>query len=96
MADYGESIRAFRLYEKTSKSGNTYLVGRWGSAKVAVLKSREVADDGSAMWDVLFSPAPERQKHEARSRPEQPTDTANGPSADQTSASSGLSDEIPF
>ena len=96
MTNHSESIRAFRLYEKTSKNGNTYLVGRWGGAKVAVLKSREVADDGRAMWDVLLSPAPERQKPEARSQPERPSEDASTPPDPAPVPSDILSNEIPF
>lgn len=31
MADYGPSLTALRLFEKTSAKGNTYLTGRWGN-----------------------------------------------------------------
>jgi len=95
MPTHAESIRAFRLYEKTSKNGNTYLTGRWGGAKVAVLKSRDVADDGSAMWDVLLSPAQERPKPDTRQQAESPIQPSLAP-ASPSLASSELSDEIPF
>jgi hypothetical protein len=37
-------------------------------AKVAILKSKEVAEDGSPMWDVLLQEAPSepRRKPEAK------------------------------
>ena len=53
LSDYGPQVKLARLYEKTSKTGNQYFVGRLGMAKVAVLKSKEVAEDGSPMWVVL-------------------------------------------
>ena len=40
MSDYGPQVKIARLYEKTSKTGNQYFVGRLGMAKVAVLKSK--------------------------------------------------------
>src|ERR1700687_3176160 len=68
MSDYGPQVKLARLYEKTSKTGNQYFVGRLGMAKVAVLKSKEVAEDGSPMWDVLLQEAPNepRRKPEAK------------------------------
>jgi hypothetical protein len=48
------------------KTGNQYFVGRLGMAKVAVLKSEEIAEDGSPMWNVLLQEAPS----EARRKPE--------------------------
>jgi hypothetical protein len=60
MSDYSPSIKIARLYEKTSKSGNVYFTGRLGMAKIAILKSKEVAEDGSPIWDVLMSEAPAR------------------------------------
>jgi len=96
MTNHFESIRAFRLYEKTSKNGNTYLVGRWGGAKVAVLKSRDAADDGSAIWDVLLSPAPDRAKPDVRSPAECVPKIASRTADDRASALSSIGDEIPF
>ena len=95
MTNHFESIRAFRLYEKTSKHGNTYLVGRWGGAKVAILKSRDVADDGNAVWDVLLSPAPERPKNEKQIE-QLPKITASTSSSNLFPVSPELDDEIPF
>jgi len=66
MSDYGPQVKLARLYEKTSKTGNQYFVGRLGMAKVAVLKSKEVTEDGSPMWDVLLQEAPS----EPRRKPE--------------------------
>lgn len=33
-----DPIKVCRLYEKLSKNGNQYFTGRWGSAKVLLLK----------------------------------------------------------
>jgi hypothetical protein len=66
---YTPSIPLTRLYEKTSKNGNVYLVGRLGGTRITVLKSREVADDGGAVWNVLLQEAP--QSKAASAAPEQ-------------------------
>ena len=66
MSDYGPQVKLARLYEKTSKTSNQYFVGRIGLAKVAVLKSKEVAEDGSPMWNVLLQEA----SSEPRRKPE--------------------------
>lgn len=58
MTDYGPSIKVCKVYEKTSKAGNTYFTGRWGSAHINILKSRETADDGTPIWEVLLQEAP--------------------------------------
>jgi len=58
---YGESIKLCRVYEKTSKNGNTYMAGRLAGAKIAILKSRDVADDGGAIWDVMLTQAQIRE-----------------------------------
>jgi hypothetical protein len=61
-------VKLARLYEKASKTGNPYFVGRIGMAMVAVLKSKEVAGDGSPMWDVLLQEA----SSEPRRKPARP------------------------
>ena len=63
--DYAPSFTAAKLYEKTSKSGNTYLTGRMGGVRVTALKSREVADDGTAIWSLVFAEAPAYQPRDA-------------------------------
>jgi hypothetical protein len=60
---YPPQVRLGRLYEKTSKSsGNIYLAGRIGLARIVIVKSREPADDGTAIWDILVSQAPDKPK----------------------------------
>ena len=58
MTDYGPQITAARLYRKTSKTGATYFAGRLGLMKVALLKSKDNADDGSEIWNLVLSEAP--------------------------------------
>jgi hypothetical protein len=56
--DYGPSIRVTKLYRKTSKNGATYFAGRWGGAKVALLKTNETGNDGEEIWNLVLSEAP--------------------------------------
>lgn len=63
---YGPSIHVARLFEKTSANGNPYFVGRWGGAKVALLKAREPAEDGTPVWNLLLSEAPKVVSNDGR------------------------------
>ena len=64
MQDRDDPISVCRLYEKISKTtGNTYFAGRWGNAKVLLFKSKEVAEDGSAIWDLKLAQAQPRPQH---------------------------------
>ena len=45
--EYPPAFAAAKLYRKQSKSGSTYFSGRWGGARIALLKSKDVADDGA-------------------------------------------------
>jgi hypothetical protein len=58
MSHYPPSFQACRLFKKTSANGNTYYTGRWGGARVTLLKSRETADDGGEIWNLMLSEAP--------------------------------------
>lgn len=55
---YGPSIEVARLFRKTSAKGTEYFTGRWGFAKIALLKSRDVAEDGAEIWHLVLSEAP--------------------------------------
>lgn len=95
MSDYGPQVKLTRLYERTSKkTGNQYFTGRLGAAKVVMLKSREVTEEGRAIWDVLLqegSSEPKRAKAEAQ----EPLATA--PIAPKAYALQRLEDDaIPF
>ena len=58
MADkFAPSFVAAKLYEKTSKNGNAYLVGRLGGVRLTVMKSRETSEDGAAIYSLMFSEA---------------------------------------
>jgi hypothetical protein len=60
MSDYAPSIKAARLFEKTSAKGNIYLVGRWGGLKVAIIKTKDAGDNGEPIWSLMLSEAPAR------------------------------------
>lgn len=55
--DFGPSLTAAKLYERTSKSGNVYISGRLGSLRLTLLKSRETGADGEPMWELKLSEA---------------------------------------
>ena len=54
---HAPSFTAARLYRKTSAKGGTYFTDRMGSVKIALLKSKETADDGGEIWSLVFSEA---------------------------------------
>ncbi len=57
-SNYGPSVAIARLYECTSKAGNTYFRGRMGMASVCLLKSQEIApDSGAPIWHLMLSEA---------------------------------------
>ena len=58
MSNYPPSFQAARLYRKISASGNTYFTGRWGGARVTLLKSNETADDGGEICNLMLAEAP--------------------------------------
>ena len=66
MADYGPQITVARLFRKESAKGALYFAGRMGMAKIALLKSKDVADDGSEIWHLVMSGAPQRQEQRQR------------------------------
>ncbi|MEW5705117.1 MAG: hypothetical protein AB1781_11125 [Pseudomonadota bacterium] len=87
MADYSPQITACRLYKKTSSKGTEYFVGRWGMMKIALLKSREVADDGAEIWNMILSEAPQKPREQA------PRADYAKPAGDEPPP---LKDEMPF
>ena len=95
MSDYGPQVKLARLYEKTSKTGNQYFVGRFGMAKIAVLKSKEVAEDGSPMWDVLVQEASSEQRRKPEAKEEAQPDQTTA-AAPPYSAKRLPDDSIPF
>lgn len=59
------SFQVARLFRKKSEKGNTYFVGRWGGARVLLLKSKDVADDGSEIWSLMLAEAPPPKAQQA-------------------------------
>lgn len=59
------SISVAKLYERTSQRGRSYMTGRMGSVKIAVLKTDEKGDDGHPIWEMKFSAAPPRKDRPA-------------------------------
>ena len=70
-------------------------MGAWAWRRSPLLKSKEVAEDGSPMWDVLIQEAPSdpRRKPEAR---EEAQPEATAPAAAPYSAKRLEDDAIPF
>ena len=59
------SITVAKLYERTSQRGRSYMTGRMGGVKIAVLKTDETGDDGHPIWEMKFSAAPPRKDRPA-------------------------------
>jgi hypothetical protein len=96
MSDYGPSLKAFRLYKKTSAKGTTYFSGRSGNLKIVVLKSKDVADDGTEIWDVLYSQANERPRESQSSYASRQPDQAKPEPGKPYEAKVLPDDSIPF
>ena len=101
MADYGPSFTAAKLYRKTSAKGITYFTGRLGGVKVALLKSKETADDGGEIWNLIFSEAqPYKPRDEARAESQAPPPSLapppDRPPRRDRQTTGGPDDEIPF
>ena len=60
MADYGPSITACRLWEKTSGKGTTYITGRMGNVRITILPNRDRKTDADPTHVLLFGEAPSR------------------------------------
>lgn len=88
------SITAAKLYEKTSAKGNSYLTGRLGGMRVAIIKTPDTSDDGSPIWELRFSQAPASSNPKPTSA-EQPSDHPSK-SASGGFGSQAPDDQIPF
>ena len=75
-------IRLCRLYEKQSARGTRYFVGRLGAARLLLFQSREIADDGGAIWDLFVQELEDKRPdaRPARSSGEQPFAKSDRPS----------------
>lgn len=60
--DYPPSIRVTKLYQKKSANRQVYFSGRWGGAKIALVRAKEPAEDGTPIWNLLLSEAPQKQQ----------------------------------
>ena len=78
------SVVVCRLYERTSRGGKTYLVGRIGSARAVLLQDEPTAD-GTPVWCLFLQEAlpkdtsdrtPARSSRVARPRRAQPGQSA--------------------
>jgi hypothetical protein len=81
MSAYPPSFQACRLFRKKSEKGSTYFVGRWGGARVTLLKSKDVADDGSEVWNLLLSEAPAKKPAAEQSAVRSPAKRAAAPAS---------------
>lgn len=63
---YKPSVQVTCMYEKTAKSGQHYLQGRWGFAKVLLLKSSRTDDDGNCIWNLLLQEMPPKQDRQLK------------------------------
>ncbi len=77
--NYPPSFRAARLYRKSSKSGGSYFTGRWGGAKVALVKTQETGDGGYEVWALLLSEAPAYKPEERPSVQSAPAPASPAP-----------------
>lgn len=60
MSKHPPSVPLARLYERVSKRGNHYLVGRLGLSRITALKTSELDHDGNSVWVLLAAEAPPR------------------------------------
>jgi hypothetical protein len=102
---FAPSFAAAKLYRKTSAKGGTYYVGRLGGAKVTLLKSNEVAENGDEVWSLMLSEATPYQtkgsvyktggRRHARDDPQRPLETADRLAGHREQADH-LNDPMPF
>ena len=48
-------LRAAKLWEKTARGGNTYLIGRLGGVRVLVMRNRDAGGEGEPDWHLFFA-----------------------------------------
>jgi hypothetical protein len=101
MVDYGPSFTAAKMYRKTSAKGVTYFAGRLGGVKVALLKSKETAENGDEIWSLIFSEAPPYKPRDDAKAESQAPITSLAPPPDRPPRrdfprNDGPDDEIPF
>lgn len=69
-----EKILLTRLYEKQSKTGRRYFVGRLGAARIVVLQDDRAAVEGAtvAVWEVFAEAGDDGARPAARRQPASP------------------------
>lgn len=60
MTDYGPTIPLMRFFERETRHGKSYLVGRLGLAKVVIFKTGDVSDTGTPIWNAFVQEAPQK------------------------------------
>ena len=95
---HAPSFPLTRLYRKKSAQGATYFTGRLGGARIALLKSKEVADDGEEIWNLVVSEAPKRDEAGQRQEPQQDRRDHQRPLDDRRGGGRmpGADDPLPF
>lgn len=96
MSNYGPQITVAKLYERQSKRGSTYMLGRMGMVNVVLVQSDEVSDSRQRIWHLKISePLP---KFDARdvARSETRTDPKVLEAAARGFERDPLEDPIPF
>lgn len=58
---FGPSVTVFKMYERTSAKGNTYLAGSLGLAQIVAFRSSEPNEHGQHVWEFKFQERPERR-----------------------------------
>ena len=89
---YPPSFRVAKLYRKQAKTGGTYFTGRWGGAKVALVKTKDVGDQGEEIWALLFSESPQPKPDDKPAAATQPNTNPPRPYRERTLDD----DSIPF
>jgi hypothetical protein len=66
MSNFPASLPLAKLYERTSKKGSQYFVGRLGLARVTLLRSTEVSESGDQVWTLLLQEPPSQPQAPAK------------------------------
>jgi len=97
MSNHPPSFVLTKLYRKKSESkGTTYFTGRLGGARIALLKSNDVSDDGGEIWNLMISEAPPKRDQDAGQRPQEPERRQPAAAGRDWQRPSADDDQIPF
>lgn len=90
---YQNTVPIAKLYERTSRKGNTYLAGRLGMANIVLFKSDEVSEHGQPIWYLKVSePLPKADARDIQ----KPLDADTQAAASRDWQRPDLEDAIPF